>query len=106
MTVSPDAKVAAERRTLWIVLLLNAAIAVGFFVTGLIGDSSALIPNRVDNLSDPAVYPLRLMPLPHGRLRQTRAATAQAVLLLILSVGILLDDAPPNVQGCRPLGHN
>ena len=41
-----------ERRTLWIVLLLNAAIAVGFFATGLIGDSSALIANGVDNLSD------------------------------------------------------
>src|SRR3546814_11466264 len=58
MTASPDAKVAAERRTLWIVLLLNAAIAVGFFVTGLTGDSSALLANGVDNLSETEVYAL------------------------------------------------
>ena len=32
-----------ERRTLWIVLLLNAAIAAGFFVSGFFADSSALI---------------------------------------------------------------
>ena len=36
-----------ERRTLWIVLLLNAAIAAGFFVSGFFADSSALIANGV-----------------------------------------------------------
>ncbi|MCP4026719.1 MAG: cation transporter, partial [Sphingomonas sp.] len=31
MTASPDGQVSVERRTLWIVLLLNVVIAAGFF---------------------------------------------------------------------------
>src|SRR3546814_13135417 len=103
MTASPDAKVAAERRTLWIVLLLNAAIAVGFFVTGLIGDSSALIANGVDNLSDTAVYSLSLIALSHGRMWKTRAATASGVMLLIFPVGILIDVGRRSVHGSDPI---
>ena len=34
-----------KRRTLWIVLWLNVAIAVGFFVMGYFGDSNALLAN-------------------------------------------------------------
>ena len=34
---------AEKRRTLWIVFWLNVAIAIGFFITGVIGDSNALI---------------------------------------------------------------
>src|SRR3546814_217175 len=94
----------AERRTLWIVLLLNAAIAVGFFVTGLIGDSSALIANGVDNLSDTAVYALSLIALSHGRMWKTRAATASGVMLLIFAVGILIDVGRRYVQGSDPIG--
>ena len=104
MTASPDAKVAAERRTLWIVLLLNAAIAAGFFATGLIGDSSALIANGVDNLSDTAVYALSLIALSHGPTWKTRAATVSGVMLLIFAVGILIDVGRRYVQGSDPIG--
>ena len=83
MTASPDGQVSVERRTLWIVLLLNVVIAAGFFVTGLIGDSSALIANGVDNLSDTAVYALSLIALSHGPTWKTRAATVSGVMLLI-----------------------
>lgn len=84
MTASQNGQVSDERRTLWIVLLLNAAIAAGFFATGLIGDSSALIANGVDNLSDTAVYALSLVALSHGPVWKTRAATASGVMLLLL----------------------
>jgi hypothetical protein len=48
-------------------LLLNAAISAAFFVTGLVGDSSALIANGVDNLSDAAVYALSIAALTRVR---------------------------------------
>ena len=41
----------AERRTLWIVLILNAMIALAFLIAGVSGDSSALLANGLDNLS-------------------------------------------------------
>jgi cobalt-zinc-cadmium efflux system protein len=104
MTASPDGKVSDERRTLWIVLLLNAAIAAGFFATGLIGDSSALIANGVDNLSDTAVYGLSLVALSHGRTWKTRAAMASGVMLLLFAGGILLDVGRRYVQGSDPIG--
>lgn len=104
MTVSPDGQVADERRTLWIVLLLNAAIAAGFFATGLIGDSSALIANGVDNLSDTAVYGLSIVALSHGRTWKTRAAMVSGVMLLLFAGGILLDVGRRYVQGSDPIG--
>ena len=104
MTASPNGNVSAERHTLWIVLLLNAAIAVGFFVTGLTGDSSALIANGVDNLSDTAVYALSLIALSHGRTWKTRAATVSGVMLLIFAGGILIDVGRRYVQGSEPIG--
>ena len=102
MSQQPDTR--TERRTLWIVLLLNAAIAVGFFATGLVADSSALIANGVDNLSDTAVYALSLVALSHGQLWKTRAATASGVMLLVFAAGILVDVARRYIQGSEPLG--
>ncbi|MDE0877074.1 MAG: cation transporter [Sphingomonas bacterium] len=93
-----------ERSTLWIVLLLNAAIAAGFFATGLIADSSALIANGVDNLSDTAVYALSLVALSHGPTWKTRAAMASGIMLLIFAGGILLDVGRRYIQGSEPIG--
>src|SRR3546814_9687889 len=94
-----------ERRTLWIVLLLNAAIAAGFFVSGFFADSSALIANGVDNLSDTAVYALSLVALTRGQTWKTRAAVASGVMLLIFAGGILKIGRAPcgggGVSTCR-----
>lgn len=99
-----DPQAPDERRTLWIVLLLNAAIAIGFFASGLIGDSSALIANGVDNLSDTAVYGLSLVALSRGQTWKTRAARASGVMLLIFAGGILLDVGRRYLQGSEPIG--
>lgn len=97
-------KNATERRTLWIVLLLNAAIAAAFFVTGLSADSSALIANGVDNLSDTAVYALSLVALSRGAVWKRRAAMVSGVMLLVFAGGILLDVGRRYVQGSEPIG--
>ena len=64
----------SERRTLWVVLLLNAAIAGGFFVTGFFADSSARVATGVDNSADVAVYAISLAALSRGEQWKTRAA--------------------------------
>jgi cation diffusion facilitator family transporter len=86
------------------VLLLNAVIAIGFFATGLLGDSSALIANGVDNLSDTAVYAFSLIALSRGQTWKTRAASASGVMLLIFAGGILLDVGRRYIQGSEPIG--
>jgi cation diffusion facilitator family transporter len=93
-----------ERRTLWVVLLLNAAIAAGFFLSGVLADSSALIANGVDNLSDAAVYALSLVALTRGPRWKTGAATVSGAMLLIFAVGILIDVGRRFVQGSDPIG--
>ena len=47
---------ASQRRILWIVLALNLALSAALGVTGITADSSALIANGLDNLSDSLVY--------------------------------------------------
>src|SRR3546814_7841412 len=93
-----------EKQTLQIVLFLNAAIAIAFLITGALGDSSALIANGLDNLSDAAVYALSLVALSHGIKWKTRAATASGVMLLIFAAGVLFDVGRRYFQGSEPLG--
>lgn len=104
MSVSTGQSGPDERRTLWIVLILNAAIAAAFFVSGLAADSSALIANGVDNLSDTFVYALGLIALTRGSLWKQRAALASGVMLLVFALGILLDVGRRYLQGSEPIG--
>ena len=93
-----------ERRTLWVVLLLNAAIAGGFFVSGFFADSSALVANGVDNSADVAVYAISLAALSRGDKWKTRAAKASGAMLLLFAVAILVDVARRYFQGSEPIG--
>lgn len=102
--IPPNGPSAIERRTLWIVLLLNAAISAAFFVTGLVGDSSALIANGVDNLSDAAVYALSIAALTRGTVWKTRAASVSGIMLLVFAVGILADVVRRYIYGSEPIG--
>jgi Co/Zn/Cd efflux system component len=53
----------AERRTLVIVLLLNAAMFLAEFSAGLLAGSTALLADSLDMLADAMVYALGLFAL-------------------------------------------
>ena len=93
-----------EQRTLWIVLILNVIISAAFFFAGITGDSSALIANGVDNLSDALVYMLSLLALGRGLIWKGRAALFSGSMLLIFAVGILFDVARRYTYGSDPIG--
>lgn len=97
----PDAR---ERRTLWIVLGLNLALAAGFFATGALGDSSALIANGLDNTSDSLVYAISLLALSRSAAWKRGAANVSGGLLLLFAAGILYDAWRRFVEGSDPLG--
>ena len=93
-----------QRRTLWIVLILNAGLALAFVATGLVGDSSALIANGLDNGSDAAVYGLSLVALTRGARWKQLAAGVSGIMLLLFAVAVLIDVARRFAQGSDPIG--
>lgn len=93
-----------QRRTLWTVLLLNAAIAAGFFATGALGDSSALIANGLDNTSDSLVYGISLFAMSRSSAWKRAAANVSGGLLLVFAVGIILDAVRRYYAGSQPIG--
>lgn len=95
---------AQEQRTLWIVLLLNVAIAAAFLIAGLSADSSALIANGLDNGSDAVVYGLSLIAFSRGEKWKRRAAIVSGIMLLVFATGVLVDVGRRYVQGSEPIG--
>ena len=95
---------ARQRRILWIVLVLNVAIAVGFFGTGAFGDSSALIANGLDNTSDAFVYALSLFAMSRSGRWKRGAANVSGGLLILFAIGILFDAGRRYLEGSDPLG--
>lgn len=95
---------ADKRRTLWIVLALNVALAAGFGITGALGDSSALIANGLDNASDALVYVISLLALTRPDHWKRAAARVSGVLLLVFAAGVLLDAVRRFLTGSEPLG--
>jgi cobalt-zinc-cadmium efflux system protein len=93
-----------KRKTLGIVLALNIAIAIGFFATGLLGDSSALIANGLDNTSDAIVYAISLLALTRPPTWKRGAARFSGVMLLVFAAGVLVDALRRFLTGSDPIG--
>lgn len=93
-----------KHRTLWVVFALNVAIALGFFATGYIGDSSALIANGLDNSSDAIVYAISLLALSRPPKWKRGAARFSGVMLLVFAAGVLIDAGRRYLIGSEPLG--
>lgn len=95
---------AEKRRTLWIVLGLNVAIAIGFFATGYIADSSALVANGLDNSSDAIVYAISLLALARAPAWKRGAARFSGAMLLVFAAGVLADAVRRYLTGSEPIG--
>ena len=95
---------AEKRRTLWIVLWLNVAIAIGFFAVGYFADSNALLANGLDNSSDAIVYALSLLALTRSRTWKRGAARFSGIMLLIFAGGVIADAVRRFVEGSEPGG--
>ena len=79
---------AAERRTLVIVLLLNAGMFVAEFSAGLLAGSTALLADSLDMLADAMVYALGLFALGRAAHWRARAALTSGMFQLALGLGV------------------
>lgn len=93
-----------ERRVLRTALWLNAALAAVLFAGGIIGSSSGLMANALDNLSDVSVYAVSYYAVDRSTHSKERAARLSGVTLLVLSALVLADVIRRSLHGSEPWG--
>lgn len=92
----------AQRHTLWIALVLNAAMAVIGFVAGWIAQSTGVLADALDMLSDAAAYAIGLAAIGRSATFKVRAAQLSGSVLLVLGLMVLLEAVRRGIYGSEP----
>ena len=100
---APIVRTARERRVLRIALVLNAAMAVIGGLAGWIAQSTGLLADALDMLSDATAYAIALAAIGRSLRFKTRAAFLSGGILLVLGMGVLAEVARRLVHGAEPL---
>lgn len=93
-----------QRRTLLIVLVLNALLFVVLGLGGLFAESSALLANAADNGSDAIVYLISFLAVGRAVAWKRGAARLSGIMLLIFAAGVLIDVGRRWIVGTEPVG--
>jgi len=80
-----------ERKTLIVLLLINAFMFVTELMLGWLAQSTGLIADSLDMLADATVYGISLYVVGKGIVHQARAAQVSGYLQIILGVGVLFE---------------
>ena len=100
----PNHSTETERKTLRTALALNAAMFVIGMGAGLWAQSSGLMADALDMLTDATAYGLSLMAVTRGSRFKQYSARWTGVTLLALSGGIAVDVIRRYLFGSEPLG--
>ncbi len=92
-----------QRRTLVVVLVVNAAMFGVEFAFGLLSGSSALLADSLDMLGDSLVYGFSLYVLQRSATWRARAALAKGVIMAVFGLGVLVESAVRLDAGVPPL---
>ena len=93
-----------ERKVLQIALALNAAMALVGGIAGWISQSTGLLADALDMLSDATAYAIGLVAIGRSLRFKANAAYASGIVLLLLGVGVLVEVARRVVSGSEPEG--
>lgn len=93
-----------QRRTLLVVLILNALLFVGLGAGGILADSSALLANAVDNGADSVVYLISFLAVGRALSWKKGAARLSGILLLVFAAGVVVDVGRRWYFGAEPAG--
>lgn len=91
-----------EKKTLCILLSINAFMFVTEVTLGWFAQSMGLIADSLDMLADAAVYSLSLYAVGKGVVQQTKAAKVSGYLQIILGLGVLFEAVRRMVLGSEP----
>lgn len=90
------------RRVLWIALGLNAAMAVIETVMGVRAESTGLLADALDMLSDASAYAIALLAVGRPASFKAGSARASGILLLLLGIGVLVEAGRRAIYGSEP----
>jgi len=100
----PPLETDAHKSALRLALVLNAAMFVIEVATGIKADSTGLVADGLDMLSDAAVYAVALVAIGASARFKANAAFASGASLLVLGIGLLVEVVRRFVAGSVPEG--
>jgi cation diffusion facilitator family transporter len=93
----------AQRRVLWIVLAINAAMFAVEVIAGILARSTALLADSLDMLGDALGYGLSLYAVGRGTAWAARAALVKGGLMTLLGLGVLAEAGRRILLGAEPV---
>lgn len=100
---APQVSTKQERRVLCTALGLNAAMAVVGGAAGWIAQSTGLLADALDMLSDAAAYAIALLAIGRSALFKVRAAKLSGSILLVLGIGVIVEVGRRVIYGAEPV---
>lgn len=91
-----------EKKTLIILLIINALMFIIELMLGWIAQSTGLIADSLDMLADATVYGLSLYAVGKGIKKQAKAARVSGYLQVILGLGVLFEVVRRMALGSEP----
>lgn len=98
-----EARNEAERRVLWMLLVINGGMFVGEAAAGWLAESSALIADSLDMLADACVYAISLYAVGRAAADKTRAAMASGIFQTVLAGVVGVDVLQRFLLGSDPV---
>lgn len=99
-----EARNEAERKTLRVLLYINAFMFMLEFTTGLIAYSAGLLADSLDMLADASVYGISLYAVGRSQLLKARAARTSGIMQIILGLGVIVEVVRRVLFGSSPEG--
>ncbi len=93
-----------QRKTLRLVLAVNAIMFMVEITIGILAESTGLAADSLDMLADASVYAVSLYAVGRAASVKRTAATASGLLQIILGVGILIEACRRCFFGGEPVG--
>jgi cation diffusion facilitator family transporter len=100
---APSAGGDSERKTLRLLLAINAAMFVVELVVGWLAQSMGLIADSLDMFADAGIYTAALLAIGSGTRCKTHAAAASGILQLVLGAAAAIEAVRRAVVGSEPV---